>query len=160
MSIYFGISAIHPPSSAAWMCRIEMKISVGEPEAGFFSRNPGIIDMDTNAFDFNSVAGRLSEVEEKQKALDAERAALRADVLAQCRKYAEMFKFTAKELGIAYEAAVAQPKRVRSAAPMKPKYKNPDGEETWSGRGARKPEWFQKAIDAGFSPQDILIEQQ
>lgn len=116
--------------------------------------------MNTCDFDFNAVAGRLSEVEEKQKALDAEREALRADVLAQCRKYTEMFKFTAKELGVACEAAAPQPKRVRSAAPVKPKYKNPDGEETWSGRGARKPEWFQKAIDAGFSPEDMLIEQQ
>lgn len=120
----------------------------------------GSVDMDTNAFDFNAVAGKLSKVEEKQKALDAERDALRADVLAQCRKYTEMFKFTARELGVACEAGAPQPKRVHSTAPVKPKYKNPDGEETWSGRGAKKPDWFVKAIDAGFTPEDMLIEQQ
>ena len=111
----------------------------------------GSVDMDTNAFDFNAVAGKLS---------DAERDALRADVLAQCRKYTEMFKFTARELGVACEAGAPQPKRVHSTAPVKPKYKNPDGEETWSGRGAKKPDWFVKAIDAGFTPEDMLIEQQ
>ena len=34
--------------------------------------------MGNNTIDFNAIAGRLNAFEEKQKALDAERAALRA----------------------------------------------------------------------------------
>ncbi len=115
--------------------------------------------MGNNTIDFNAIAGRLNAFEEKQKALDAEREALRADVLAECRRYAQMFHFTAKELGVPCEADAPQTKRSRTGSGAKAKYKNPDGEETWSGRGPKKPDWFVKAIEAGFEPKDMLIEQ-
>lgn len=95
--------------------------------------------MGNNTIDFNAIAGRLNAFEEKQKALDAEREALRADVLAECRRYAQMFHFTAKELGVPCEADAPQTKRSRTGSGAKAKYKNPDGEETWSGRGRRSP---------------------
>ncbi|HEU0276891.1 MAG TPA: H-NS histone family protein [Rhodanobacteraceae bacterium] len=37
-----------------------------------------------------------------------------------------------------------------------PKYKNPDGQETWSGRGKR-PRWFVAALKAGKKDKDLLI---
>lgn len=38
-----------------------------------------------------------------------------------------------------------------------PKYQDPnDPTHTWTGRG-RKPGWFQAALDAGTSPEDMMI---
>ncbi|HEX7370772.1 MAG TPA: H-NS histone family protein [Rhodanobacteraceae bacterium] len=38
-----------------------------------------------------------------------------------------------------------------------PKYKNPAGTETWSGRGKR-PRWFLAALKAGKKDKDLLIK--
>ncbi len=46
---------------------------------------------------------------------------------------------------------------VRKRAPAAPKYANPaDKSDTWSGRG-RKPRWFEAAIKAGKSPEDLSV---
>jgi DNA-binding protein H-NS len=37
-----------------------------------------------------------------------------------------------------------------------PKYRNPNGTETWSGRGKR-PRWFVAALKAGKKEKDLLI---
>ena len=38
-----------------------------------------------------------------------------------------------------------------------PKYKNPDDpSQTWTGRG-RQPAWFKAALEAGKTPDDMLI---
>ena len=40
--------------------------------------------------------------------------------------------------------------------PVAPKYQNPNGEGTWTGRG--KPcKWYLEAIKAGYAPEDMLI---
>ena len=38
-----------------------------------------------------------------------------------------------------------------------PKYRNPAGPETWSGRGKR-PRWFVAALKAGKKDKDLLIK--
>ena len=44
---------------------------------------------------------------------------------------------------------------VKKSAP--PKYQNPDNVgQKWTGRG-RQPAWFKAAIEAGKSPDDLLI---
>lgn len=43
-----------------------------------------------------------------------------------------------------------------SRASVAPKYRNPAGLETWSGRGI-KPKWVQAHIDGGGSLSDLLI---
>jgi DNA-binding protein H-NS len=46
---------------------------------------------------------------------------------------------------------------VRKRAPATAKYANPANKsETWSGRG-RKPRWFEAALNAGKSPEDLAI---
>ncbi len=37
-----------------------------------------------------------------------------------------------------------------------PKYRNPAGAETWSGRG-RRPAWFEAALKSGKKEKDLLI---
>jgi DNA-binding protein H-NS len=38
-----------------------------------------------------------------------------------------------------------------------PKYRNPNGSETWSGRGKR-PRWYVAALKAGKKEKDLLIK--
>lgn len=38
-----------------------------------------------------------------------------------------------------------------------PKYRNPNGSETWSGRG-KHPRWFAAALKAGKKEKDLLIK--
>lgn len=45
----------------------------------------------------------------------------------------------------------------RKRAPATAKYANPSNRsDTWSGRG-RKPRWFEAALNAGKSPEDLAI---
>lgn len=47
--------------------------------------------------------------------------------------------------------------KTRKRSPAVPKYANPEDEsDTWSGRG-RKPRWFDAALKAGKSPEDLAI---
>jgi DNA-binding protein H-NS len=62
----------------------------------------------------------------------------------------------AKELGFSL-AELTEAAAVRKRAPAAAKYANPaDAGDTWSGRG-RKPRWFNAALAAGKSPDDLAI---
>lgn len=43
-----------------------------------------------------------------------------------------------------------------TATPTAAKYRNPNGDQVWSGIG-RRPEWFLHAINAGVDPADMEI---
>ena len=55
----------------------------------------------------------------------------------------------------AYAAQVAKERPVRRRAPATQKYGDGQG-NTWSGRGKR-PRWFEAALSAGKTPEDLLI---
>jgi DNA-binding protein H-NS len=40
---------------------------------------------------------------------------------------------------------------------VRPKYKNPNGPETWSGRGAPPPKWFSDSLAAGITQEAMRI---
>lgn len=62
----------------------------------------------------------------------------------------------AREMGFSF-AELTGLTPVRKRAPATAKYANPaDKSETWSGRG-RKPRWFDAAIKAGHSAEDLAI---
>ncbi len=48
-------------------------------------------------------------------------------------------------------------RRTGRTAKVPPKYRNPNGPETWSGRGKR-PRWFVAALKAGKKEKDLLIK--
>ncbi|HEX7325653.1 MAG TPA: H-NS histone family protein [Rhodanobacteraceae bacterium] len=48
-------------------------------------------------------------------------------------------------------------KRGGKIGKVAPKYRNPSGEETWSGRGKR-PRWFLAALKTGKKEKDLLIK--
>lgn len=48
-------------------------------------------------------------------------------------------------------------KRGGKTGKVAPKYRNPNGPETWSGRGKR-PRWFLAALKSGKKDKDLLIK--
>ncbi len=48
-------------------------------------------------------------------------------------------------------------KRGGKTGKVPPKYRNPKGSETWSGRGKR-PRWFVAALKSGKKEKDLLIK--
>lgn len=48
-------------------------------------------------------------------------------------------------------------KRGGKTGKVAPKYRNPGGSETWSGRGKR-PRWFLAALKSGKKEKDLLIK--
>jgi DNA-binding protein H-NS len=48
-------------------------------------------------------------------------------------------------------------KRGGKTGKVPPKYRNPAGTETWSGRGKR-PRWFLAALKSGKKEKDLLIK--
>jgi DNA-binding protein H-NS len=48
-------------------------------------------------------------------------------------------------------------KRGGKTGKVPPKYRNPNGTETWSGRGKR-PRWFLAALKSGKKDKDLLIK--
>ena len=63
----------------------------------------------------------------------------------------------AREMGFSLAELTGSVVKTRKRAPAMPKYANPaDASDTWSGRG-RKPRWFSAALNAGKTPEDLMI---
>ena len=63
----------------------------------------------------------------------------------------------AREMGFSLVELMGVSGKVRKRAAAMPKYANPsDPSDTWSGRG-RKPCWFTAALNAGKTPEDLMI---
>ncbi|EPX75639.1 H-NS family nucleoid-associated regulatory protein [Salipiger mucosus] len=61
-----------------------------------------------------------------------------------------------REMGFSLSEVADAPTSKRSKGV--PKYQHPENSElTWTGRG-RKPAWFIEAVEAGKSPEDLLIK--
>lgn len=92
----------------------------------------------------------IARARERQDELEREKVA----------KLRDKFSQLAQAEGLTIEEVLGRT-RTRSArktGKVKPKYRNPaDSEQTWSGRGKR-PRWFVAAIDAGRTPESMLID--
>ena len=98
---------------------------------------------------FNKIAAH----KQKQLELEAEWEKLRQDALQECLRLIDTFSFTGAELGFGKDGQAVKPVVKKVGAP---KFQNPDGPETWTGRGKR-PGWYLKAKEAGFTDEDLLI---
>jgi len=83
--------------------------------------------------------------------LDKLEAQRKTDALDAARKAAEEFGFSLEELAGGKKAAKG--KLVKGM----PKYAHPDdASKTWTGKG-RKPKWFDDALAAGITPEQMEI---
>ncbi len=95
---------------------------------------------------------RLEALNAKKAELEKEYDAIREEAKAVAVRLVQQFNLTAAEAGCT--EAGAEP--VKTRKPVAPKYRNPAGEETWSGRGV-KPVWFKQALEAGIDMEEMLI---
>lgn len=113
----------------------------------YFARN----EMSTN-IDLTSL--NRSELEQLQK--DVEKAI--QDYDARMRTAAlKAVQEAAEEYGFSLEDLFELKSNRKGKAKVAPKYINPESPaETWTGRG-RRPQWFQDALQAGKTPEDLAV---
>lgn len=95
----------------------------------------------------------IPELDDLQKQIVAQRKKIEKKSLRDARAAAAA---AAQAYGFSLEdIASADFKAPKTTAPAQ--YRNPENsEETWSGKG-RRPMWFKDAIEAGASPEEMLI---
>jgi len=101
----------------------------------------------------------LSQIEKLQEQAKSLRAKEISGVVARIKEAIEHYGLTAEDL-----FGTSRARSARSTAPVEkgrrggvPKYRSGDG-RTWSGVGKR-PAWFVEALNAGKSPEELLVGQ-
>ncbi len=101
----------------------------------------------------------LNELLQQRAALEKQiaetQSAERAEAIAQVRALMSQYGLSLADLG---SKSTAAPRRrgSGSGAKVAAKYRNPQTNETWSGRGL-KPKWLRAAIESGRSLGDFAI---
>ena len=62
-----------------------------------------------------------------------------------------------KSEGVTFAQVYGKKRGGKGKGKVAPKYRNPNGSETWSGRGKR-PRWFLAALKSGKKDKDLLIK--
>ena len=101
----------------------------------------------------DEILNKVANHRQKQRELEEEWGQLREQALQECLRLIETFEFSASELNFGKDGRQAKPVIKNVGAP---KFQNPDGPETWTGRGKR-PAWYIKAKEAGFTDEDMFI---
>lgn len=105
--------------------------------------------IDTSKMSFAEMKAAQAELE---KSMAVAKKAAQKDALAQIVQVAKDHELTAEDI-----AKAMTPKAKRSSAPKaEPKFKDPNSDATWTGKG-RKPDWFKAAEDAGTDTSTFLI---
>lgn len=130
----------------------------------------------------NELLSAMEELERAQQRVAQLRQQSREKALAEVREKIKMYALTPEELGFAKVRARSQashkktgPQSAGSIPPVpgatsnseaavadgrsqvKPKYRSPDGQHTWSGRG-KPPLWMQPLLKAGAKKEDFLVD--
>ncbi|WP_079433400.1 H-NS family nucleoid-associated regulatory protein [Zoogloea sp. LCSB751] len=96
-----------------------------------------------------------AKIEELQKEMQDAFNTERGEVIASIKAQVKAFNLTATDIGLGPSKGGKQ--KVSGATPIvvKPKYR--DGDNTWTGRGA-KPVWLRDKLAAGKNLEDFLIK--
>jgi DNA-binding protein H-NS len=102
----------------------------------------------------------VSDLKQLQKDIGNEFKSRESRILKEAREEVRAIEV---KYGLTIEDILAGKKSSTSVAQnverkkVDPKYRNPENSsETWTGRG-KKPVWFEKAIQNGKKPEDLLI---
>ncbi len=104
----------------------------------------------------NEVQKNLETLLKQREALEQQieevRKEARADAIGTAKKLIAEFDLTAQDLGLGGRAKGGK----RKAASPKPKYRNPETGETWSGRG-QTPRWLRALENKGNKRESYLV---
>ncbi len=103
--------------------------------------------MDLHAMSLEELKKHQKDI---QKAIESFEARQLADARAKLEEYA-------REMGVKLEDVMGISVKGRGKTQGVPKYRHPENPSlTWTGKG-RKPDWFNQAIEAGMSADDLKI---
>lgn len=130
----------------------------------------------------NELLSAMEELERAQQRVAQLRQQSREKALVEVREKIKMYALTPEELGFAKVPTGSQTARKKTGAQstgvvppapgatshieaavadgrsqVKPKYRSPDGQHTWSGRG-KPPLWMQPLLEAGAKKEDFLVD--
>lgn len=141
----------YPPFGTKTALARSTQFGVEQLNMGSIKRRPyqpakpkNLSGLDGLAFD------ELIALKEQVEATLLERVAAEREAVKA--KLAQLEQFT-RSIG----GQDSSPTRSRGRAKPAPKYRNPITGETWAGRGLR-PRWMVKAIQAGASADEFLIQ--
>ncbi len=113
------------------------------------------MSVDLSEMTLSELTKLKTKVEKAITSLEKRR---KKDARQAMEKVAKDFGLTIEDVLKTGGAVAAKPKKApakRKSA--KAKFKNPsDPTQTWSGRG-RRPDWFNTALAAGKSPEDMAV---
>lgn len=95
-----------------------------------------------------------AKIEELQKEMQQAFNVERGEVIASIKAQIKAFNLTAEDIGLGPSKGVKSKAASAAHKVVKPKYR--DGDNTWTGRGA-KPIWLRERIASGRSLEDFLI---
>lgn len=93
---------------------------------------------------------QLQEIYKQREAIDAQLKSVRKEAIQVIQQLIDAFGLKASCFRFQKNTGVA------SRSPVKQKYRDPETEKTWSGRG-RCPYWMREALDSGKRKEDFLI---
>jgi DNA-binding protein H-NS len=103
--------------------------------------------MDLHAMSLEELKKHQKDV---QKAIESFETRQLTEARAKLEEYA-------REMGVKLEDVMGIPGKGKSKSQGLPKYRHPENPSlTWTGKG-RKPDWFNQAIEAGMSADDLKI---
>lgn len=101
--------------------------------------------------DVATVADLKAQLAQVEAQLVVARKAARKEALAKIQEL--MAEFDIKEVFLKTKGT----KEKGTRGSVAPKYQNPLGEGTWTGRG-KTPLWVKEALHAGYTSEDMLIK--
>lgn len=97
----------------------------------------------------------LAKIQKKLKAIQNKR---RKPVITSIVKSMREYDISLEEIEAVYNRKSAKKVKTNTVKkPVPPKYRNPNTNDTWSGRG-KAPRWITEAESAGKSRDDFLIK--
>ena len=98
----------------------------------------------------------LAQIETLKQQAEVLRRDELAEVIADIRQKIRDYDLTAADLGLVAAQPATRPAATGKRPGAKPKYRNPDTGETWSGRGIM-PRWLKAEVEAGRDRAAFLI---
>lgn len=95
-------------------------------------------------------------INELRKQVDAERKGERTQAIAAARELIKTHDLSASDLGFSGKGAIKRATGDKRNV-VAPKYKDPDSEKTWTGRG-KTPAWLSAQLTAGREKHEFLIQ--
>ena len=101
--------------------------------------------------------GLLKKIAQLKEEAEIVKEKEKGDAIAEIKKKIEIYQLTTEDLGLALHGGKKTP-RAESSRVVVAKYRDPDTQEEWSGRG-RLPRWLQSKVDAGQDKEAFLIKE-